>query len=1102
MSKRGILALVTAALLIAGAVNAAEETRLMRFPDIYGDKIIFTYGRDLWIVPSDGGTARQLTSHMNSESIGKFSPDGSTIAFSASYDGNMDIYTIPVGGGVPKRLTYHLFADFIVDWHPSGKKVLFRSARESKTNPGPRYNRLFLVPVDGGYPEALPLFEGELTSYSPDGKKIAYNRMSREFRTWKRYRGGMAQNIWLYDLEKNTSELLTDFDGTDAFPMWYENRIYFISDREHAMNIYCLDLDTRKVRQVTDHDEFDVKWPSLGGDKIVYENGGQLYVLDLSTEKSRKITVAVPAELKERRSRYEHVAGMIRGGSLSAAGKRAVMGARGDIFTLPAEKGDVRNITKTSGVRERLPDFSPNGKWVAYVSDQTGEYEIYLRKPDGSGDEEKVTTGLHGYPFGLLWSPDSKKLLVYDQTFSLYYVDIEEKRLEKIDEDDYGDMNDFSWSKDASWIAYSKNQDNGNSSIYLYSVADGKSHKVTSDLYNDYNPVFDPAGKYLYFCTNRMANFQFNNKEFEINYVYPTNIVVATLRKDVPSLLAPESDEVEVKEDEEKKDEDKKDEGDKKEENDKKKDEGEKKEDEKDKSLEIDIEGLEGRIIGLPVGTGSYFGLMALEDKVIYADIPKVTVTTSGGGANGFTLSYFDLKKRETQMVIAGINGFDVSDDGKKVLYGAQGTFGIIDLAPGKKISDGRIAVQDMTSKIDPLAEWTQIFNEAWRFERDFFYVDNMHGVDWKKMKKRYEAFLPYMASRSDLNYIIGEMIAELSVGHSYVGGGDYMGGGGVGGASLGCDFEVDQKSDRFKISKIYAGRNWDPQFRSPLNQPGIEVEEGDYLLAINGIELEYPTNPYALLETLADKQTVIKVSKNPKGDDAKEFTVVPVSSDINLRYDDWVEGNRRKVAEASGGRIGYVHVPNTNVWGLAEFGKYFYGQTNLDGLIIDDRYNSGGWMPNLFVDRLAKKVTGMWAQRYGKLGHFPGTAPLGHMAMVINEYAGSGGDAFPYLFKQAGLGPLIGMRTWGGLVGMNRNIPLMDGGYCTVPTIGFIDVDKGDWAVENYGVDPDIEVQNMPHENVKGRDQQLEAAIDYLMKKIEEDPPKLPGRPKSPDKY
>jgi tricorn protease len=1097
MGKRVITALACVVLLVAGAANAAEETRLMRYPDIHGETIVFTYGRDLWIVPSDGGTARQLTSHMNSEAIGKFSPDGKTIAFTGAYEGGVDIYTIPVGGGEPKRLTFHPFPDFIVDWHPTGSKILFRSARESKTNPGPRYNRLFLVGVDGGYPEALPLFEGELTSYSPDGTKIAYNRISREFRTWKRYRGGMAQDIWLYDFTNNTSERLTDFEGTDAFPMWYQNKIYFISDRDHTMNIYCLDLDTRKVRKVTDHAEYDVKWPSLGGDKIVYENAGYLYVLDLGTEKSEKIDVYVPAELNERRTRYENVASLIRSGDISGTGKRAALEARGDIFTLPAEKGEVRNITRTPGVRERIPTFSPNGKWVAYVSDQTGEYEIYLKAPDGSGDEVKVTTGLHGYPFGLLWSPDSKKLLVYDQTFAFYYVDIDDKKLKKIDEDDWGDLGDFSWSHDSKWVAYSKNGDNQRSSIHLYSIDDGKSHKVTGDLYNDYNPVFSPDGKYLYFFTDRMTNFQFNAFEFEISYAYPTNLVVATLRKDVPSLLAPESDEVEVKEDEE----EKKDEGEKKDDKDNdKKDEKKKEEEEKDKGIEIDIEGFENRIIGLPVGMGNYFGLRALEGKILFADLPRFTISTSDNGPNTFSLKYFDIKERKTETVISGIIGFTVSDDGKKILYGAPGMAGIIDVAKGKNVGDGRLATQDMTVKIDPLAEWTQMFNEAWRFERDFFYVGNMHGLDWKKMKKRYEVFLPYLASRGDLNYIIGELIAELSVGHSYVGGGDYMDTGGVGSSTLGCDFEVDQKNNRYKISRIYRGRNWDPSFVSPLWQPGIDVNEGDYLLAINGIELEYPTNPYELLEALAGKQTSIKVSADPKGEESKDFTVIPTSNDINLRYDAWVEDNRRKVSEASGGRIGYLHVPNTSVWGLAEFGKYFYGQTNLDGIIIDERYNSGGWMPSLFVDRLARKVTSMWAQRYGKVAQFPGVAPVGHLAMLINEYAGSGGDAFPYLFRHAGLGPLIGKRTWGGLVGMNRNIPLMDGGYCTVPTIGFFDLD-GEWAVENVGVYPDIEVENWPHETVKGRDPQLEKAIEYLLERIKEDPPKLPERPKSPDK-
>jgi len=1100
MGSRGLLALALAVLLAAGSVHAATESRLLRYPDIHGDKIIFSYGGDLWNVPSTGGTATRLTSHVGLEGFAKFSPDGRTIAFSAVYDGNLDVYTIPAAGGVPKRLTYHPFSDVIVDWHPSGDKVLYRSAKESKTNPGPRYRRLFTIDEDGGYPEALPLFEGELTSYSPDGKKIAYNRMSREFRTWKRYRGGMAQDIWLYDLEKNEVEKLTEFEGTDAFPMWYGDRIYFISDREHTMNIFCLDLNTREIRKITNHDKYDVKWPSLGGDAIVYENGGYLYVLDLNTEQSQKISVYVPGELNEKRPRYERVANMIRSYSLSGTGKRAAFGARGDIFTLPAEKGNMRNLTRTPGVRERSPEFSPDGKWVAYFSDKTGEYEIYLRKPDGTGEEVRVTTGFHNFPFSLEWSPDSKKLIVYNQTFSLYYVDIDEKKVHKIDEDEWWDLNDYSWSADSKWIAYSKNADNGNRSIYLYSLDKSESYKVTGDLYYDYNPAFDPDGKYLYFFSDRMTNFQFNQYDYDINYVYPTALCVATLRVDVPSPLAPESDEVEVKE--EKKEEEgekKEEENDKKKEKDTKK-EGKEEEEKEEEALTIDIEGFENRVIGLPIGMGNFGGLVAAKGKVFYAQVPNFVVTSLFDMVFSFELKFYDLEKREAKTMISGINGYAVSADRKKVLYRARQVFGIIDAAEGKKVGDGTIKTNELEMKVDPIAEWKQMFDEAWRLERDFFYVENMHGVNWKRIKKRYEAFLPHLTSRSDLTYIIGEMVAELNIGHAYVGGGDYPDLQMVGGGQLGCDFEVDEKNGLYRITKIYQGRNWDPQFRAPLAQPGITVNEGDYLLEINGVELKYPDNPYAHLENLAGKQTVIKVSPEENGDNAKEFTVIPVRSDINLRYNDWVESNRQKVLEATGGRVGYVHVPDTNVWGLMEFAKYFYSQTTMDGIIIDVRYNSGGWMPSLFIDRMARKITSMWAQRYGKIRQFPVRAPMGHLACVINAYAGSGGDAFPYMFRQAGLGPLIGKRTWGGLVGMNRNVPLMDGGYCTVPTIGFVDL-EGNYVVENIGVPPDIEIDNRPDLVVKGRDPQLEKAIEYIMKKIEEDPPKLPKRPKDPDK-
>ncbi|MBN1885416.1 MAG: PD40 domain-containing protein [Candidatus Krumholzibacteriota bacterium] len=1096
MGKRELLFLVVAALMVAGVAHAEPESRLMRFPDIHGDRIVFTYGGDLWLVPAEGGTATRLTSHGGNEGFAKFSPDGETIAFTGLYDGNNDVYTIPVGGGVPKRLTYHSMGDLVVDWHPSGKQILFRSSRESKTNPGPRYRRLFLVGVDGGYPEALPLFEGELTSFSPDGTKIAYNRMSREFRTWKRYRGGMAQEIWLYDLKKNVSEKLTDFEGTDAFPMWFGDRVYFVSDRSHAMNIFCLDMKTREIRQITSHREYDVKWPSLGDGRIVYENGGFLYVLDLATEKAERIKVQVPGELNSTRPHFVNAAGMIRTFDLSASGKRAIFGARGEIFTVPAEKGVARNISRTSGVRERSPAYSPDGRWIAYFADETGEYELYTRPADGTGDPVRVTKGLHNYPFLLKWSPDSKKILFYDQTFKLYWADVEAKKFHVIDEDDWGDLNDFAWSHDSKWIAYSKRDfDSALSSIWLYSLDEGRSQRVTSGMYNDYDPTFDPGGKYLFFVSDRSQNIRFHSREFDVDFPYPSTVCVLTLAADTPSLLAPESDEVEVKE-EEKKDENEN--GDEKKKKNEEKTDEEKKDEE---GIKIDFDGIEHRVVALPLGTGNFIGLYALEGKLLFAEVPSTPISLNGmpGSAE---LKFFDFKEREAKTVIAGINGYDVSADGKKIIYSARGQYGIIDVAPGKKVGDGSISTAGLTMKLDPRAEWAQMFNEAWRLERDFFYVDNMHGVDWDAMKKRYEQFIPYLTSRDDLNYVIGELIAELCVGHSYVGGGDYYPSASfIGGGKLGCDLEIDSKSGRYRISKIYGGRNWDPQFIAPLAQPGIAVEEGNFLLAINGVDLKYPTNPYELLEGLAGEQTIVTVGTTPGDDDPKDYTVVPVASDINLRYDDWVEGNRLKTLEASGGKIGYIHVPSTAVWGLVEFARQFYAQARMEGIVVDVRYNSGGWMPTLFTDRLSRRISSLWGERYGRVNPFPVAAPVGHMACIINERAGSGGDAFPFFFRQNKLGPLVGKRTWGGLVGMNRNLPLVDGGMVTVPTVGFMNLDE-EYDVENEGIAPDIEVENMPDEVVKGRDPQLERTIEYLMQKISEDPPRTKyTKPKDPDK-
>ncbi|MDD3643454.1 MAG: hypothetical protein PHQ19_08345, partial [Candidatus Krumholzibacteria bacterium] len=740
MAKRGVPALALAAVLVlsGSALGAPEESRLMRYPDIHGDLIVFTYGSDLWTVPASGGTATRLTTHAGAEAFAKFSPDGSAIAFTGFYDGNGDVFTIPAGGGEPKRLTFHPQGDMVVDWHPSGDRVLFRSVREAKTNPGPRYRRLYTVGTEGGYPEALPLFEGELASYSADGKKLAFNRWSREFRTWKRYKGGMAQDIWLYDLDRNESERLTDFEGTDAFPMWHGERIYFVSDREHTANIYCLELGSREVRKITDHGEYDVKWPSLGGDAIVYENGGYLYVLDLATEKSAKIPVAVPSDLLSRRPRYENAAPLIEYFGLSGTGKRAIFGARGEIFTVPAEKGEVRNLTRTSGARERSPAYSPDGRWVAYLSDESGEYEIYRMKSDGSGEPDRLTRGVGHWPFLLYWSPDSGKILFHDETSKLYLLDVESKKITVIDEDPIGDLGDYSWSHDSKWVAYAKNNELGYASIYLYSVDGGRSRKVTSDMYNDYNPEFDPEGTYLFFISDRAINVSFHNFEFDVKYDLPSVICAATLKSDTPSLLAPESDEVEVKEEGEKEENgEKKDEADKK---DTKKD-GDEAKDEK-KALEIDFDGFEERIVTLPVGRGNFIGLVPLEGKLLYGEFDVKPMTFGPGGDQpSAELKFFDYKERESKTVIAGINGFDISADGKKIIYrGGGGAYGIIDVASGKKVGDGAIKT-DLRMKLDPAEEWRQIFYEAWRMERDFFYVENMHGVDWEQVRKRYEVF-------------------------------------------------------------------------------------------------------------------------------------------------------------------------------------------------------------------------------------------------------------------------------------------------------------------------------------------------------------------------
>jgi tricorn protease len=1084
------------------AKSKVPDALMLRFPDVSADQIVFVYAGDLWIVPKEGGLARKLSSPKGFEFLPKFSPDGQMIAFSGNYDGNTDVYVMPAVGGSPKRLTHHPEGDGIVEWYPDGKNILYRSLMRS---PSYRFRRLFKQPIRGGMPEMLPLPYGELASFSPDGKRMAFQYISRQGRTWKRYRGGMASDLWIYDFVENTSEKITKFEGTDALPMWHENTIYFLSDRDKLKkgNIWAYDLDTKKFRQVTEFKEYDVKWPSIGPDSIIFENGGKLYLLDLKNEKSRPVSIKVPADLPAIRAQLKDCSKNIDNSSfaLSPSGKRALFGARGEIFTVPQKHGSVRNLTNTSGVAERYPAWSPDGKQVAYFSDRTGEYELYLRSGDGKGKERQITKGGSVYRFGPVWSPDSKKIAFLDKTSSLFILDVGEGKPKFVDKDNVSYIFDYTWSPDNRWLAYTKKMNNGQGAVMIYDAESHQVHQVTSGYYYDFNPVFDPEGKYLFFYSNRTLRPVYG--DMDDTWVYPnaTDLYALTLEKDVESPLAPQSDEEEVKEEkeEEKGEKGKEEEKGQEEEKAAKKPEKEDEKKDKPKPVKIDLEGIEKRVIKLPVKLGNVGPLHAVKGKVVYSRYPA-TGAAERGVPSG-TLAYYDLKEREEKTVMSGIDTYDLSADGKKVLYRSKTTWGIIDLAPKKKVGDGKIATNKMKAWINPRQEWKQLFNEAWRIERDFFYAPNMHGLDWNAIKKRYEAMLPYVVDRQDLNYVIGEMIAELNVSHSYIGGGDIEQPKRISVGLLGCDFELDKESNAFRIKKIYEGAVWDaPEASSPLMAPGVKVKEGEYLLAVNGLPLDTSRDVWASFQGLAGEVVTLTVNSSASMEGARDVIVEPLSSEYRLRNLAWIESNRKKVEKATNGRVGYIYVPDTSINGQTELLRQFIPQHRLDGLIIDERFNSGGQASDRFIEMMNRPIYVYAARREHRDLTIPYLTHVGPKVMVINEWAGSGGDAFPYFFRKAGLGPLIGKRTWGGLVGISGNPMFIDGGFITAPNLAIWHPD-GYWDVEGYGVDPDIEVENAPHEMVAGKDAQLEKAIEVILDELKKNPPKKPKRPAYPDR-
>ncbi len=1102
MRRTAAPALSLVLLTLAAPAAALEECRLLRQPDIGGGKIVFVYAGDLWTVPVSGGVASRLTSHEGVERFPKISPDGKTIAFTAEYDGNVDAFTVPAEGGEPTRLTWHPGNDQVAEWYPDGGTILLRSARAS---PILRFDRFFRVPASGGFEEMLPLPQGGYSSFSPDGSRLAFITPSYDNRTWKRYRGGNAPEIWIYDFKSNHSEKITDWPGADEWPMWHRGSIYYATDRGgRTVNLWAYDVEKKTHRQVTRFDEYDVKWPSLGDDAVVFENGGGLYVMEIAGEKPRKVQVLVPDDRPATRPEYRNVSGYIGNWELSPSGKRAVLEARGDIFTVPAEKGDVRNLTSSPASRERDPAWSPDGKWIAYLSDASGEYQIHIAGSDGKTGDRQVTKEGATFRYQPRWSPDSKKIAFSDKTQSVWWCDVETGKITKVDKGYDGEIYDHSWSSDSRWIAYSKPAASGFNEIHIYSIESGKTARVSTGLTDDFVPSFDPEGKYLYFISRRSLHPQFGGFELNMHFSATDRIYAAALRSDLPSPIAPESDE-ETGEEKKEGDKEKAAEGTAEKAGDKSEEKraGEKKEDKEDKKeppkpVEIHLEGLAGRLVEIPVAPGRIGGVAAFKDKLIFFRPGEQNFDDEDEGPPTGSIHFFDLKERKEKTVISGVaNGFAASKDGGKILYRSKDTFGIVETKDGKKVGDGKIETGSLMATVDPRAEWLQMFNEAWRLERDFYYDPGMGGLDWKAVGERYRKLLPWVAHRADLNYLLGELQGELATSHAYVGGGEFPRVDHVPVGLLGADYELDGKSGRYRFKTIYRERDWNLSVAAPLGEPGLSVSEGDYLLAVNGRPVKAPQNIHAAFVGTADRQTNITVGSSPDDPNARTYTVKPVPNESSLRYRAWVSGNREKVAKATDGRVAYIHVPDTFIAGMQEFTKQYYPQVDRQGIIVDERFNGGGFIPDFFTERLRRSTMVRWSNRDGNGFRTPSTALDGPKCILINEYAGSGGDAFPYYFRLLGIGPLIGKRTWGGLVGISHSLPLVDGGIITMPDFGMWDPKTSEWVVENRGVEPDIEVENAPHEMAAGRDPQLERAIAWVLEELRKSPPKTPALPK-----
>ena len=1079
--------------LFAGAIAAgaffalspsasADETLLLQEPAVSKSHVVFVYAQDLWVVGRGGGEARRLTSHAGGESTPRISPDGRTVAFTGSYDGNTDVYVIPIEGGEPKRLTWHAGRDQVRDWHPDGKRVLFASARGSRAPTA----RLFLASVDGGMPAALPIPRVAHASYKADTSRLAYTPYRDAFRTWKRYRGGLLTEIWLYDPETFQVEVVPHVHANDTFPCWVGDDVYFASDRDDQMNLYRFTPGSAEPVQITHFTDFDVRNMSSGGGMVVYEQAGALHLYDPAKNQSRRLKIRVRADGLAARAEWKSVQGHVRNASIAPNGKRAVFEARGEILTVPREHGDVRNLTNTPGVHERSPVWSPDGTQLAWFSDESGEYQLMVGDRLGRGDVKAYDLGDGGFYSNPDYSPDGKHLLFVDKTNRIAYVTLETGAVTEVAriQGSLGEVRPGAvWSPDSAWIAYElRNDRTMYDRIVLYEVASGTSTSITDAFGNAGGPAFSRDGKHLFFAASVDSGPNLFGLDMNASASRnPTvSLYVAVLRESAGNPMAARSDEAVSDESEKKED------GDKEEgaEEEGAEEEGAE-ENEEDAGPSIDLPGIDQRILALPLPAGLYGSTACADDKLFFTQFDP-----AGSRRGGGTLKSFDFTSRKATTVSEGVAGFEISDDGKSLLLAGGGGFSLSGLSASDKKS---LDINSAKVYSDPAQEWPQIVREAWRIERDYFYDQNMHGVDWDAMWDRWQPFIAHARHRADLNIVLSELIGELCCGHNYVGGGDMPSRpSGVSGGLLGADFDIE--SGHFKVARIYEGQNWNPRLRSPLTEPGVDVNEGDFLIAVDGRPITADMNLFAAFENTSGRQLEISVSANADGSDARTSTVRPLGSDGQLRRLSWVEDNRRRVDALSGGKLGYIYMPNTAGAGMASFDRDYYSQLDKQGMIIDERFNGGGWVADYVINVLNREALCYWTNREDWAAPSPFGSTSGPKVMICNESSGSGGDWMPWAFQKTGVGPLVGRRTWGGLVGTSGYPPLMDGGSVTSASFGIRATD-GTWIVENEGVTPDHLVTQWPKDVIAGGDPQLEKAVELAMAALERNPPKaLPG--------